>query len=136
MSLNPVKVDDTRSWFLKASEDMKAAGALFALTPPLVDSCAFHCQQSIEKSMKGFLFWNSVLFRRTHDLNALAQSCVSLDPVLDPLLAKTTSLSRFAVDHRYPGPLVHPSPSKVKDMIDLAELVFKELCGRLPFPIT
>jgi HEPN domain-containing protein len=69
MSLDPVKVEDTRIWFQKAQNDICAAELL--LTKPLVDEVAFHCQQAVEKCLKGFLFWHGQPFKKTHALNIL-----------------------------------------------------------------
>ena len=55
MSLDPILVAETKSWFAKASEDLRAADFEFGATPPLLADIVFHCQQAAEKAMKGFL---------------------------------------------------------------------------------
>src|SRR5207237_6761536 len=78
MSLDQVRVRYTRSWLEKSHNDIRVAVVLLAADPPLLDEISFHCQQSIEKSMKGFLFWHGVHFQKTHDLSVLGVACASL----------------------------------------------------------
>jgi uncharacterized protein len=42
-------------WLCVAERDRKAVLACMAESPPLSDSAAFHCQQAIEKLLRGFL---------------------------------------------------------------------------------
>jgi HEPN domain-containing protein len=39
-----------------------------ASDPPLPEIAAFHCQQAVEKLLKGFLVLGGINFRRTHEL--------------------------------------------------------------------
>lgn len=59
MSLDPVKVGDTRAWLSKARNDIRAAKTLLVDAQPLYDEISFHCQQAVEKSLKGFLYWHN-----------------------------------------------------------------------------
>ncbi|HVC32857.1 MAG TPA: HEPN domain-containing protein [Chloroflexota bacterium] len=60
-----------RGWLLKAQSDLRAARVLFAADPPVLDGVVYHCQQSAEKSLKGFLLWHRISLLRTHDLEEL-----------------------------------------------------------------
>jgi HEPN domain-containing protein len=65
---DPELLAETRAWFAKAADDLRAAVALAAISPPLFDEAVFHCQQAAEKALKGFLTWNGRAFRKTHNL--------------------------------------------------------------------
>jgi len=134
MSLDPIKVADTCSWFRKARDDIRAAELL--MSGPLVDEVSFHCQQSVEKCLKGFRFWHGLPFRNIHDLNLLSQDCIAIDPSLHSVLTATASLTPYAVEYRYPGPLVHPTEEEARDLINLAKKIDAEITGRLPFSVT
>ncbi|MGA2723187.1 MAG: HEPN domain-containing protein [Bryobacteraceae bacterium] len=67
MAFDPELVAETREWFAKAFNDLRAAEALTATTPPLFDEAVFHCQQAAEKALKGFLACNGCAFRKTHN---------------------------------------------------------------------
>lgn len=80
MPHDPVKVEETRSWFDKARYDLRAASVDMEAEPPLLEDALFHCQQAVEKAMKGFLSWHDQPFRKTHSLSELGVMCIQLDP--------------------------------------------------------
>ncbi|MHB1846620.1 MAG: HEPN domain-containing protein [Deltaproteobacteria bacterium] len=88
MPLDPVLVEDTRAWLVKAAEDLRAADHERTAQPPLSGDIVFHAQQAAEKSLKAFLAWNDQPFRKTHNLIELGDACTRIDPALQPLLAK------------------------------------------------
>jgi hypothetical protein len=53
MAFDPELVAETQAWFAKAFNDLSAAEALIAASPPLFDEAVFHCQQAAEKALKG-----------------------------------------------------------------------------------
>ena len=55
MPHDPLLVAETKGWFIKAANDLRAAVHEFSAEPPLLGDIVFHCQQAAEKSMKGFL---------------------------------------------------------------------------------
>jgi len=132
MSLDPVKVSDAQTWLLKARNDIRAAEALLRAEPSLADEISFHCQQSVEKSLKGFLFWNNTPFARTHDLNVIGQLCTAIDPSLTSLVRQAAPLTQFAVDYRYPGQIIHPSLTEIEEAVALANDIWNEIIKRLP----
>jgi HEPN domain-containing protein len=50
-------VDETRTGFVKAANDLRACDALRKAEPPPFGDMVFHCQQAAEKAFKGFLTW-------------------------------------------------------------------------------
>lgn len=52
----------------------------------LLEDVLFHCQQAVEKTLKGFLAWHDVPFRKTHSLEELGAACERLDPTLKTAL--------------------------------------------------
>lgn len=131
MSLSAKELE-AKSWFQKALDGIQAAEILLAANTFLPDEISFHCQQSIEKSLKGFRFWHGFSFLNTHDLNVLSADCITVDRTLDPLLKMAAPLTQYAVVYRYPGPVVHASPAEVSAMIDLAKEIYEQLLRRLP----
>lgn len=84
MPYDPVRVANTRAWFLKAIKDLRATNVDLIATPPLLEDATFHCQQAVEKALKGFLTWHDHPFRKTHDLAEVGNQCVEIDPTLEP----------------------------------------------------
>jgi len=69
-------VAETKAWFDRAHADIRAADHEWSADPPLVEDIVFHAQQAVEKSFKAFLAWHGVTFRKTHNLEELAESCL------------------------------------------------------------
>lgn len=68
MPHDPALVAETRAWFWKAAEDLRAGTFEFEAVPPLTADIVFHAQQATEKAIKGFLTWHGRPFRKTHNL--------------------------------------------------------------------
>lgn len=51
---------------MRAQEDLRGAEIDLAAAPPLLGDATFHCQQAVEKALKGFLTWHDRVFRKTH----------------------------------------------------------------------
>lgn len=136
MPHDPVKIEETQSWFKKAQDDLRAGSVDMEAEPPLIEDALFHCQQAVEKAMKGFLTWHDQPFRKTHSLTELGVVCSKLDSSLENTLRKTTGLSEYATVYRYPGEAVPPSEGEAAGARELAEEVLSQLLARLPAEIT
>ena len=73
MSVDEVRVEETRSWLSKSRNDIRAARHDLVAEPPLLSDALFHCQQAVEKALKGFLTWHDEPFRKTHNLVELGR---------------------------------------------------------------
>jgi HEPN domain-containing protein len=133
MAFDPELIAETQAWFGKASNDLRAAEALAATSPPLFDEAVFHCQQAAEKALKGFLAWNGRTFRKTHNLEEIGEQCLSVDPSLRGVIDRAVPLSEYAWKFRYPGEPSQPGPDEVADALATARGVFEAAVGRLPF---
>ena len=94
----------TLEWINKAEDDFHVAQMSYrARKHPSYDASAFHSQQCAEKYLKARLEEGGITFARTHDLLALHQNVLVIEPawiVLQPFLIL---LNPFAVAYRYPG---------------------------------
>ena len=52
----------------------------------MLDDALFHCQQAVEKALKGLLTWHDVPFRKTHSLEELGRQVVALHGELRPMV--------------------------------------------------
>jgi len=55
--------------------DLRTAAHQLTAAPPFTGDAVFHAQQAAEKSLKGFLAWHDVPFRKTHDLAEIGRQC-------------------------------------------------------------
>ena len=94
----------TAPWVRKSEDDLAGARTLAASSPPQKDLVCFHCQQAVEKYLKALLQELGAVVPRTHDLEDLLDLLLPHDGTLAPLRMGLTSLSRYAVEFRYPGP--------------------------------
>lgn len=93
-------VDLAKGWFAKAESDLATARTLVAGPGPY-DTACFHCQQAVEKFMKGFLVARQTIFPFTHDLDELARLCESVEPSLKLQTPAVIALTDYAVGLRY-----------------------------------
>ncbi len=68
------------------------------------DNCnaAFHCQQCIEKALKGYLLYETGKHVDGHNLTFLCRSACRIDRKFDEWLDESTSLNRYYIETRYP----------------------------------
>lgn len=55
----------TRTWLVKARNDLGAARKLASGPGAYPDAAIYHCQQAAEKAIKGFLTFHSQRFEKT-----------------------------------------------------------------------
>ena len=132
MPPDPQRVEETRAWFAKASEDLRAAAFEMTAEPPLLFDVVFHAQQAAEKAMKGFLTWHDVPFRKTHDLAEIGRQVIALDPAFEGLSKRAIDLSVYAWVFRYPGDPDEPTAAEGRDALGLAQDVYEALLRGLP----
>lgn len=126
------RIADTSAWLQRTSQDMRAAAHGLTADPPLLDDVVFHCQQACEKALRGYLIWNGVPFRETHDLAEIGAQCVEIDPSLEPLVARAAPLSDYAWLYRYPGGPEEPSREDTSEALNATHALSQGIIERLP----
>jgi HEPN domain-containing protein len=122
----------TREWLTKADQDLRAVDLALGAKPGLWGIAAFHSQQAAEQCLKAFLAWHDLPFRRTHNLVELLEQCAAIDTTFPSLRAAAVSLSRFAIDPRYPGAVSELSAEVAGDALQQAREVMVCVLSRLP----
>jgi HEPN domain-containing protein len=100
--------------------------------PPLLEDALFHSQQAVEKSLKAFLVWHDVAFRKTHSLEELGRACCQLDATLTELVDASVPLNEYAWAFRYPGAPPVPNREESQAALMLARSVCAAVGTRLP----
>ncbi len=126
------KLDEVRSWLIKARQDLDAAAWLLASPNALYGVAGFHSQQAAEKALKAYLTWKEHSFEKTHSLVALVGMCLKLSSDFDALRYAATMLTPFAVITRYPGDLPDISAKEARHTLDQANLMWDFVLARLP----
>ena len=126
------KLDEVRSWLLKARQDLDASAWLLESPQALYGAVGSHCQQAAEKALKAYLTWQEQPFEKTHSLVALVGMCLEFNADFDRLRAAATSLSPFAVTTRYPGDLPEISAEDARDTLVQAPSIWEFILAHLP----
>ena len=132
MPHDPARVADVRAWLGKATTDLRAASIDLAADPPVLDDLVFHCQQAVEKAMKGFLSWHDEPFGKTHSLETLGEACLRLDDSLGSIVDRAAPLTEYAWKFRYPGDQVEPSLDEAERALTIVREAFEAILARLP----
>ena len=130
--MSPDKLAEVRGWLVKAKDDLRGAEIDLSASPPLSGDALFHCQQAVEKALKGFLTFHDRPFPKTHDLDELASDCERLDGSLVGLLDRARDLTPFAWRFRYPGDDQAPPAEEIEDILVLARQVVEAVVSRIP----
>jgi len=118
------KNEITNAWLIKASHDLAAAKIIVLSIPEYHDVIAFHCQQAIEKALKGYLVFLEIEFKPVHDLGYLINLVSTKDDAFDLLYDDVDRISRFAVQIRYPDTIITLTPDQVRDAIAVADRIY------------
>ncbi len=133
MAPDEARAEDVRAWLQKAALDLRAAEhETSAAEPGLWADVAFHAQQAAEKSLKAFLAWHDVPFRKTHNIEELGRACVALDATLGTIVDRAVPLTEYAWKFRYPGEPGEPTRAEAGEALTTARDVLDALLSRLP----
>jgi HEPN domain-containing protein len=96
--------DLVKDWYRFAIMDYSSAKHLNAtMNPKPLEIICYHCQQSVEKILKGFLISNNIVAPKTHDLQQLRIMCVDIDNDFEDLEDVCMELNPYGVQPRYPN---------------------------------
>lgn len=100
-------------WYQKAESDLRGAEILYnsEADNSLV---AFHCQQAIEKMLKGYILLNTKKLLDGHSLIFLIRRASVFDPEIKQFEKKCAFVNQFYVETRY--------PADVPDEVDQSEV--------------
>jgi HEPN domain-containing protein len=116
-----------------AAEDARIARGCLGFDPPALGGAANHCQQAVEKLLKGFLVLGGVDFRKTHDLDALADIVLTHFPSVEAGQMIKRSWTAWGIAYRYPAEdESEPEPtleelSEAFDLIEHLEIALRSL---------
>src|SRR5206468_2657476 len=95
MQPSPAKLQLVQAWMTKALHDLLAAEEL-SRRVELRDTAVYHCQQTAEKALKGFLVWVDIPPPRMHSLTELVLVCASTEGAFSSLDPAARTLSPYA----------------------------------------
>jgi HEPN domain-containing protein len=106
--------DIAKEWFKIAEADLSSAEFLQNMQSISIEIVCYHCQQSAEKYLKGFLALKGEEIKRTHDLVLLNKECRKHDEDFEMIEEDCLMLTDYGVNIRYPFPIdINESDMKV-----------------------
>ena len=91
------------NWFKFADTDLATVEYILSMRPLPCEIICFHCQQSVEKYLKGYLIYNGIEQPpKIHDLIELCKLCRDFDTRFDEIADMCGYLSDYGVQPRYP----------------------------------
>jgi HEPN domain-containing protein len=120
-----------KNWIVKAQHDLLAAQKLSSDSEIYADIAIYHCQQSAEKAIKGFLILHDRAFPRTHDLRLLIQLALVINPSFENYQAAAELLTPYATAFRYPSDVMQPTTEELQEAIEKASEIFNFITSLL-----
>ena len=97
-----MKIKDVIEWIMIADEDLYSAKILNEQIRRPYEIICYHCTQSIEKYLKGYLTYIDVTVPKTHNLSLLLDLCIENNNDFESIRTECGILNKFTNDIRYP----------------------------------
>lgn len=91
-----------QEWLVFAKSDLDSAKFLINMYPKPLEIICYHCEQSAEKNLKGYLIKHENRIEKTHDLVLLNNKCTRIDNSFDIIEDECIELVPYGVQVRYP----------------------------------
>ncbi|MDR3329456.1 MAG: HEPN domain-containing protein [Prevotellaceae bacterium] len=124
-----------QGWLRYAHNDLISARHLCEnIYPQQIEIACYHCQQSAEKVLKGYLYFKDEEPPRTHNLTELAGLCMKHDSSFSNILDICSKITPYGIIVRYPNELA-VDEAKTKWLIEKAQEVY-DFCIALILPFS
>ena len=121
---------DWNHWFEYAENDFEAATILANQAKPKIEIVCYHCQQSAEKTLKGYIASKGGKLQKTHDLVVLCETCIQFDFAFESIINNCSDLTIYASEIRYPNILdveINHMHKAINDVISIREFIQNKL---------
>ena len=99
-------IKEVQEWHKIAAIDLKTAEYLKNMKPLPIEIICYHCQQSAEKYLKGYIVFCGIAPPRMHDLDELCKLCLKYSNTFKNIADHCSDLTAYGVQPRYPMELV------------------------------
>lgn len=99
-------VKQAKEWQRFAAMDLDSAEYLLKMHPVPIEIICYHCQQSAEKYLKGYLVLCGKNPPKIHDLDELCKLCMRLFETFKNIADNCSDLTAYGVHSRYPMDLM------------------------------
>lgn len=117
--------DSTRflDWYDKAEKDLFGAKILLAHEGD-TSLVTFHCQQAIEKALKGYILKNGLELIEGHSLIYLCKQALKYNNSLKQYMKDCAYVNQFYIETRYPADVpTEINDEEAKECIEISEKI-------------
>jgi HEPN domain-containing protein len=125
-----------RKWLNKARRDLLSAKRLVRGSEPYLDTAIYHCQQCVEKAVKGWLVYHDQSFEKTHDLRLLVTLASESEPKFTEWFDVAEQVTPYATAYRYPGETLEPTEDEYQQAFKAASEFYDFVCALLPIELS
>jgi HEPN domain-containing protein len=111
-----------QEWFRLADNDLFIAESTFSNHPEMHEIICYHCQQSAEKYLKGFLLFNATKPPKIHEIDKLCEMCAEFDIRFDEIAKICAPMTAYSNQPRYPFE-IELDEYQAKQAIDYAQQI-------------
>lgn len=99
--MNNNNLEYFKEWQKKADEDFESVKILLENygIPAII---CYHCQQVVEKYLKGYLVYNNVEFPKIHQLDLLLEETAKINKEFIDYADEVAPLNNYYIEARYP----------------------------------
>jgi len=116
-------------WYARAEQDLRGARILLEYDGGN-ELVAFHCQQAIEKKLKGWLLKTLGELTEGHSLVYLCRKAITAGAPIRKSLRDCAYVNQFYLETRYPADVYIPvSEQEAQDCIEIAAEILSALDG-------
>lgn len=123
-------------WLTKARRDLLSAKRLARGKDPYLDTAIYHCQQTAEKAIKGWLVYHDQPFEKTHDLRLLVTLASEIERKFTEWFDVAEQISPYATAYRYPGETLEPTEEEFQQAFKAASKFYDFICSMLPIELS
>ena len=117
-----VNIKEAQEWQRLAAMDLSTAEYLKNMNPLPIEIICYHCQQSAEKYLKGYLVFCGMTPPRMHDLDELCKLCLKFSDSFKSIADQCSDLTAYGVQPRYPMELILEEED-MQQALDSAKMV-------------
>lgn len=99
-------IEQAQEWQRFAAMDLNSAEYLINMYPVPLEIICYHCQQSAEKYLKGYLVLYGINPPKIHDLDELCKLCSKFSDTFKEIEDQCSDLTAYGIQPRYPMELV------------------------------
>lgn len=103
---------------------------------PYLDTAIYHCQQTAEKAIKGWLVYYDQSFEKTHDLRLLVTLASEIERKFTEWFDVAEQISPYATAYRYPGETLEPTEEEFQQAFKAASKFYDFICSMLPIELS